>query len=561
MLKRLGVTQFAIIEQASLSFTTGFNVLTGETGAGKSILIDALNAVLGGRASLEWVRQGADAFRVEAVFSHPWGEEVESLLKEQEIPREDEELILVRRYSTSGKSRALINGCQVPLAVLRQLGLLLADMHGQHENQTVLDPAFQLFLLDSFAPEITPLMSSYRQSYDRWKMLTAEKRKLESQEQEREQRMDLLRWQLQEINQGALQKGEDQELAQQEKRLANAEKLAASLERAVLQLNGNEEETPGALALLYKARQELEQINRFDDCQEQCKVLDDFLYQLEDVSAILRERLEEIEYNPQKLGKIQERLSLLQKLKRKYGPELEDVLNYAAQAQEELDSLLSGEDRLAELSRECEAAQEEAWIQARRLHEKRRQTAPELEAKLASHLQDLGMRPTLQFAIDETSELGSDGCDRVELLFSANIGEAPKALQKIASGGELSRLALAIKSVGAACSGTPTMIFDEIDSGLGGRAAQQVADKIAAIAQSKQVLCITHLPQLALVADRHIHLVKEEVDGRTQTRPVRLEEFERVNELARMFYGDAVTPELLSATARLLEQYQQQDKK
>ncbi|WP_018703177.1 DNA repair protein RecN [Anaeromusa acidaminophila] len=561
MLKRLGVTQFAIIEQASLSFTTGFNVLTGETGAGKSILIDALNAVLGGRASLEWVRQGADAFRVEAVFSHPWGEEVESLLKEQEIPREDEELILVRRYSTSGKSRALINGCQVPLAVLRQLGLLLADMHGQHENQTVLDPAFQLFLLDSFAPEITPLLSSYRQSYDRWRTLTAEKRKLEAQEQEREQRMDLLRWQLQEINQGALQKGEDQELAQQEKRLANAEKLAASLERAVLQLNGNEEETPGALALLYKARQELEQINRFDDCQEQCKVLDDFLYQLEDVSAILRERLEEIEYNPQKLGKIQERLSLLQKLKRKYGPELEDVLNYAAQAQEELDSLLSGEDRLAELSRECEAALEEAWIQARRLHAKRRQTAPELEAKLASHLQDLGMTPTLQFAIDETSELGPDGCDRVELLFSANTGEAPKALQKIASGGELSRLALAIKSVGAACSGTPTMIFDEIDSGLGGRAAQQVADKIAAIAQSKQVLCITHLPQLALVADRHIHLVKEEVDGRTQTRPVRLEEFERVNELARMFYGDAVTPELLSATARLLEQYQQQDKK
>lgn len=561
MLKRLGVTQFAIIEQASLSFTTGFNVLTGETGAGKSILIDALNAVLGGRASLEWVRQGADAFRVEAVFSHPWGEEVESLLKEQEIPREDEELILVRRYSTSGKSRALINGCQVPLAVLRQLGLLLADMHGQHENQTVLDPAFQLFLLDSFAPEITPLLSSYRQSYDRWRTLTAEKRKLEAQEQEREQRMDLLRWQLQEINQGALQKGEDQELAQQEKRLANAEKLAASLERAVLQLNGNEEETPGALALLYKARQELEQINRFDDCQEQCKVLDDFLYQLEDVSAILRERLEEIEYNPQKLGKIQERLSLLQKLKRKYGPELEDVLNYAAQAQEELDSLLSGEDRLAELSRECEAALEETWIQARRLHAKRRQTAPELEAKLASHLQDLGMTPTLQFAIDETSELGPDGCDRVELLFSANTGEAPKALQKIASGGELSRLALAIKSVGAACSGTPTMIFDEIDSGLGGRAAQQVADKIAAIAQSKQVLCITHLPQLALVADRHIHLVKEEVDGRTQTRPVRLEEFERVNELARMFYGDAVTPELLSATARLLEQYQQQDKK
>ena len=337
--------------------------------------------------------------------------------------------------------------------------------------------------------------------------------------------------------------------------------MAASLERAVLQLNGNEEETPGALALLYKTRQELEQVNRFDDCQEQCKVLDDFLYQLEDVSAVLRERLEEIEYNPQKLAKIQERLSLLQKFKRKYGPELEDVLNYAAQAQEELDSLLSGEGRLAELSRECEAAQEEAWMQARLLHAKRRQAAPLLEENLAAHLQDLGMTPTLQFAIDETSELGPDGCDRVELLFSANAGETPKALQKIASGGELSRLALAIKSVGAACSVTPTMIFDEIDSGLGGRAAQQVADKIAAIAQNKQVLCITHLPQLALVADRHIHLVKEMVDGRTQTRPVRLEEFERVNELARMFYGDAVTPELLSATARLLEQYQQQDKK
>ena len=561
MLKRLGVTQFAIIEQASLSFATGFNVLTGETGAGKSILIDALNAVLGGRASLEWVRQGAEAFRVEAVFSQPWGDEVEVLLKEQEIPHDEEELILVRRYSTSGKSRALINGCQVPLAVLRQLGLLLADMHGQHENQTVLDPAFQLSLLDSFTPEITPLLASYRQSYARWTAIAAEKRKLAAQEQEREQRLDLLRWQLQEINQGALQKGEDQELAQQEKRLANAEKLAASLERAVLQLNGNEEETPGALALLYKTRQELEQVNRFDDCQEQCKVLDDFLYQLEDVAAVLRERLEEIEYNPQKLAKIQERLSLLQKFKRKYGPELEDVLNYAAQAQEELDSLLSGEGRLAELSRECEAAQEEAWMQARLLHAKRWQTGPLLEEKLAVHLQDLGMTPTLQFAIDETSELGPEGCDRVELLFSANAGEAPKALQKIASGGELSRLALAIKSVGAACSGTPTMIFDEIDSGLGGRAAQQVADKIAAIAQNKQVLCITHLPQLALVADRHIHLVKEAVDGRTQTRPVRLEEFERVNELARMFYGDAVTPELLSATARLLEQYQQQDKK
>ena len=561
MLKRLGVTQFAIIEQPPLSFTTGFNVLRGETGAGKSILIDALNAVLGGRASLEWVRQGAEAFRVEAVFSQPWGEEVESLLKKQEIPHDEEELILVRRYSTSGKSRSLINGCQVPLAVLRQLGLLLADMHGQHETQTVLDSAFQRSLLDSCAPEMTQLLASYKQLYDRWTAMAAEKRKLAAQEQEREQRLDLLRWQLQEISQAALQKGEDQELAQQEKRLANAEKLAASLERAVLQLNGNEEETPGALALLYKTRQELEQVNRFDDCQEQCKVLDDFLYQLEDVTAVLRERLEEIEYNPQKLAKIQERISLLQKFKRKYGPELEDVLNYAAQAQEELDSLLSGEGRLAELSRECEAAQEEAWMQARLLHAKRRQAAPLLEENLAAHLQDLGMTPTLQFAIDETSELGPDGCDRVELLFSANAGEAPKALQKIASGGELSRLALAIKSVGAACSRTPTKIFDEIESGPGGRAGPEGARQSGPTAQNKQVLCITHLPQLALVADRHIHLVKEMVDGRTQTRPVRLEEFERVNELARMFYGDAVTPELLSATARLLEQYQQQDKK
>ena len=561
MLKRLGVTQFAIIEQASLSFTTGFNVLTGETGAGKSILIDALNAVLGGRASLEWVRQGAEAFRVEAVFSHPWGDDVESLLKEQEIPHDEEELILVRRYSTSGKSRSLINGCQVPLAVLRQLGLLLADMHGQHENQTVLDPVFQLSLLDSFTPEIAPILASYRQLYSRWTSMAAEKRKLEAQEQEREQRLDLLRWQLQEISQATLQKDEDQELAQQEKRLANAEKLTTSLERAVLQLNGNDEETPGALALLHKTRQELEQINRFDDCQEQCKIIDDFLYQLEDVSSVLRERLEEIEYNPQKLAKIQERLSLLQKLKRKYGPELEDVLNYAVQAQEELDALLSGENRLAELSRECEAAQEEAWTQARRLHTLRSRTASGLEENLEAHLRDLGMTPSLQFAIDETSDLGPDGCNRVELLFSANTGEAPKALQKIASGGELSRLALAIKSVCAACGGTPTMIFDEIDSGLGGRAAQQMADKIAAIAQNKQVLCITHLPQLALVAARHIHLVKETVEGRTQTRPVRLEEFERVNELARMFYGDAVTPELLSATARLLEQYQQHDEK
>lgn len=559
MLKRLRVDQFAIIEHATLSFASGFNVLTGETGAGKSILIDALNAVLGGRASAEWVRQGAEAFRVEAVFAGPFAAAVEAMLQEQGLCPEEEELILVRRYTSAGKSRALINGCQVPLGILRQLGAQLVDMHGQHENQALLTPDFQLALLDAFQAELAPLSLQYGQVYRQWREQDKERQRLQAQEQAREQRLDLLRWQIQEISQASPAPGEDEELRALERRLGNAERLAAALAKTSSLLSGGDEEgNPGALALLHTARQELEQVCRFDPRYDEARAaVTEAIYQLEEAAPALRDGSEEVECSPQRLAEIQERLALLQKLKRKYGPELADVLSFLRRAQEELDELASGETRLEALEKCCANLQEEAWALARRLDTLRRQGAGPLAAALEGHLRELGMTPTVVLAVESQEELHAAGCNRAELLFSANAGEDPKALQKIASGGELSRVALAIKSIGAAVGSAGTMIFDEIDSGLGGRAAQQVAEKVAAIAREKQVLCITHLPQLALVADRHIHLVKEAVGGRTQTRPVRLEADERIAELARMFYGDAVTPELLAGTARLLAQHQQ----
>lgn len=555
MLKTLTVLNFALIEQAIVEFTAGLNILTGETGAGKSILIDAFSVILGNRASTDHIRKGSDALRVEAVFDITGNAAVFELLSGQAITvEEDGTLIVSRRFTRNGKNTITVNGCHVTLGFLRQLGERLVDMHGQHENQSLLRPETQMLLLDSFSAKLKDTLEKYRTVYAKWLAVSRELADSEGKSREWAQRLDMLRWQTDEIAAAGLKVNEESELAAEIKVLANAEKITSSLQHAYTLLNQGGKGHGAVIDGLVQIKRELETVMRYDsNLEAQLTIVNDALYQLEDCSRELRDYYDRLEFNPQQLAMLQGRLELIDKLGRKYGATTQDILGYYRQAQQELNSMAGYDELIDTLGRQKAETEQALSTLAGELTILRTANARLMAEEIQRHLISLGMpKAKLMIAVTDTQRFTASGCNETTFLFSANAGEEPQAVHKVASGGELSRLALAIKTVCAARDSVGTMVFDEIDTGIGGQTAQMVAERIAMVAASKQVLCITHLPQIAAMADAHIYIEKQADNERTITRIRALDGPEQLIELARMLSG-TVTDLALDNAAQMLQ--------
>lgn len=545
MLKSLTVWNFALLEHVQVEFQPGLNILTGETGAGKSILIDSLGAVLGARMSADMVRSGCDWLRVEAVFSlEDESLGLHELLTQQAIDDSDKELIITRQLTRAGRSTALVNGCHVTLAVLRQIGAYLVDIHGQNENLALLKEENQFHLLDGYDPDVSEALAAYECVYREWR----EKKKAyaEKQQASREyaQRLDMLHWQDKEISEANLKPGEDEQLEADIRKLSHAEKIVGSVEESYQFLEGGGGNGLGVLPALSQVKKDLEEIGRFDDAlQNAQKMVEEAYISLQEASYELRDYGESVEFSPERLDQLQSRMDVIYRLCKKYGATLGDVLAHQAKVEQELSEIENYDEDIAALEKEIAVLEKKLGQKADALTKLRTAAANDLSSAIEEQLFALGMpKARFHIRVEQAEDYGANGHDDVAMFFSANPGEAEKPLQKVASGGELSRIALAIKTVASSRdSSVPSMVFDEIDTGIGGRTAQMVAERIALVAQYKQVLCITHLPQIACMADAHLYISKRTVEGTTATQIRPLSERERISEIARMASGADMT--------------------
>lgn len=545
MLKSLTVWNFALLEHVQVEFQPGLNILTGETGAGKSILIDSLGAVLGARMSADMVRSGCDWLRVEAVFSlEDESLGLHELLTQQAIDDSDKELIITRQLTRAGRSTALVNGCHVTLAVLRQIGAYLVDIHGQNENLALLKEENQFHLLDGYDPDVAEALAAYECVYREWR----EKKKAyaEKQQASREyaQRLDMLHWQDKEISEANLKPGEDEQLEADIRKLSHAEKIVGSVEESYQLLEGGGGNGLGVLPALSQVKKDLEEIGRFDDAlQNAQKMVEEAYISLQEASYELRDYGESVEFSSERLDQLQSRMDVIYRLCKKYGATLGDVLAHQAKVEQELSEIENYDEDIAALEKEIAVLEEKLGRKAAELTRLRTAVANDLSSSIEEQLFALGMpKARFHIRVEQAEDYSANGRDDVAMFFSANPGEEEKPLQKVASGGELSRIALAIKTVASSRdSSVPSMVFDEIDTGIGGRTAQMVAERIALVAQYKQVLCITHLPQIACMADAHLYISKRTVEGTTATQIRPLSERERISEIARMASGADMT--------------------
>ena len=558
MLSLLHIENIALIQSADIRFEPGFNVLTGETGAGKSIVIDSIGAVLGERTSRELIRTGAKSALVTAVFTQvpplPW-------LEENGFPTGEEELLLQRELQGDGRNVCRIDGKLVTVAQLRELGRQLLNIHGQHDGQQLLDPASHLGYLDQFGG-CQPLLESYQEAYRKWHDIRREMDKLQMDEAERSRRVDTLNYQIQELERAQLKAGEDEELSARRTLLRSAGRLMEAVQSAEFALSGDEDRD-GACSLIAQAEGEVQGVSSISpELSELSEKLTALRCAADDAADTLRDLSRSFDFSPGELDQVEERLDLLYRLRRKYGPTVEDMLSYLDRCRKELDQIQYADDTLARLEKELKKAQKEAARRGEVLSQARREAAGALQARVQEELRQLDM-PKVQFQTEFTpkgGEAGMDetGLDEVQFLMSANLGEALKPIQKVASGGELARIMLALKNVLAEGDQIGTLVFDEVDTGVSGRAAQKVAEKMAQVARGKQVLCVTHLPQIAAMADTHFSVQKGEREGRTYTRLERLDRSQRREELARLIGGASITPSLLESAEELLRQAEQQ---
>ena len=547
MLSLLHIENIAVIECADIAFDAGFNILTGETGAGKSIVIDAISAILGERAYRDMIRTGTSKASVRAVFT-----EVPELSWFADNGVEyDPETVIQREVHLDGKNVCRVNGSLVTVSILRKLGIQLINIHGQHDSASLFDENNHLQFLDAYA-ENQVLQEAYAGKYTTVSKLRREIERLHMDESEKLRRMETLRYQINEISKANLQPGEDESLEQRRKILQNAEKLSDGIHSAVDCLYGGDD-SDGAAALLADAERELARLVRYTDAYNELhEKVADLMYQVQDVAEELRDARDDLSYSADELEQIEARLDVIHKLRRKYGSDCEEILQYLDKAQKELDEIEFADDHVERLKVKCEKAEKEAWDAAIALRENRMGAAKELSKRILSELAQLDM-PRVQFACNFTqTELTPIGADMVAFYMSANAGEALKPLSKVASGGELARIMLAMKNVLAEQDQVATLIFDEVDTGVSGRAAQKVAEKLRSVAKSKQVLCVTHLPQLAALANTHLLIAKEERDGRTYTTVTPLDMEGRKRELARIIGGANITEITLKSAEEML---------
>ena len=547
MLSVLHIENIAVIEQADIVFNQGFNVLTGETGAGKSIVIDAISAILGERAYRDMVRTGAAKASVRALFRQvpelPW-------FQENGVPYEEETLIQ-REIYLDGKNVCRVNGQLLSVSILRKLGLQLINIHGQRDSQQLFDEGYHLAYLDAFAGD-EALLTDYEEKFQAVAALRREIQRLTMDEGEKLRRMESLKFQIEEVSRAQLKPGEDETLEARRKLLQNAEKLSDGLDEAVTGLYGDDD-SDGATALLTRAERALSRLGRFDDSLEALHTrVADLMYQVQDVAEELRDRRADFAYSGEELESIESRLDVIHRLRRKYGVSCQDILDYLAKAQKELDEIEFADDEIVRLKTKLQSAEQAAWEAAFALRKARQAGAERLAARILEELRQLDM-PRVQFQCQFTqTELSPVGADAVAFYMSANVGEALKPMNKVASGGELARIMLALKNVLAQQDRVATLIFDEVDTGVSGRAAQKVAEKLRSVARNKQVLCVTHLPQIAALADTHLLIAKGEREGRTYTTVTPLDREGRKLELARIIGGASITETTLRSAEEML---------
>ena len=548
MLSILHIENIAVIECADISFDAGFNVLTGETGAGKSIVIDAISAILGERAYRDMIRTGADKALVRGVFTDV---PEFSWFEENGVPY-DSEVVIHREIYLDGKNVCRVNGTLVTVSILRKLGVQLINIHGQHDSASLFDENNHLIFLDSYA-ENSKLRDTYTVCFERVNCLRKEIQRMSMDEGEKLRRMETLRYQIEEISKAELEAGEDTLLEQRRKLLQNAEKLSDGIQSAFSSLYGDDD-TDGAAALLAGAEREISRLSRYTDVYESLREkLTDLMYQVQDVAEEVRDIRDDLSYSPDELEKIEARLDVIHRLKRKYGASCEEILAYLENARNELDEIEFADDTIERLKKKLANAENEALTNAIVLRENRKSFAQKLSTQILSELAQLDM-PRVQFSCEFTeTELTADGVDSVAFYMSANAGEALKPLNKVASGGELARIMLAMKNVLAEQDQVATLIFDEVDTGVSGRAAQKVAEKLRSVAKNKQVLCVTHLPQLAALASTHFLIDKHEKDGRTYTTVTPLSLEGRKQELARIIGGSNITETTLKSAEEMLK--------
>lgn len=563
MLRELRIRNFAIIEDLSIPLGAGLNIITGDTGAGKSILVGVVGLVLGGRGSSEMIRTGADQARLTALFDLGDRPEQMERIRTMGVEISDGELVVQRTLSRSGKSRVTVNGDPVPVGLLCRIGENLVEIHGQHEHHSLLDRENHIVLVDAFG-RLAPLLARYEEAYERLVGIQRELHRLQDEAMGRDRRIDFLQYQIREIDAVAPRMGEEEELSFECGLLRNAERIATLARGAFALLYESDDAISDRLGRTLAMLNELASLDaRTGDLVSQCT---DLKYGLEEVAHTLRDHASGMEPDPIRLESLEDRLEALRNLKRKYGGGLEQVLRFRQEAEEELSRLTAHEENLSRLNEKSETARAEAVRLARQLSQSREKASRRMERELESQLGELGMSGT-RFVVrqerhpgvagapadPEARTLTRRGLDRIEFLVSPNAGEDPRPLSRIASGGELSRIMLSIKTVLAEADRVGILIFDEIDAGIGGGVAEILGKKLHDTARGRQVICVTHLPQVASLGDVHHHIEKQVQDGRTRVAARLLKGSDRVQEIARMLGGVEMTKTTVQHAREMLK--------
>lgn len=556
MLTELSIRDFAIIDEVSITFNEGLTVLTGETGAGKSIIIDAVQLLAGGRGSVEYVRHEAKKAEIEGLFTihskhHPIYKT--GALYGIEFP--DEQVVLQRTITANGKSICRVNSKLVTLAILKEFGKTLIDIHSQHETQSLMNPDNHIDLLDLYdADMMAQAKEEYTHLYEQLSTLKKRYKKLNDNEQETAHRLDLLTFQMNELEQAELTPDEDTLLEEERSSLANFERIYTALQDTYNALYGEQR----GLEWLNKAQLALQDNSEYDTfIEKHAEELSNHYFSLEELSYDIRNYIETLQYSPERLNEIESRLNEINRLKKKYGTTVNEILEYMAKTEEEIEEITNKDSHLTKLAEQIDEVQKDAYIEAKHLHELRKQFADALSKDVHKELKGLYLdKATFSIAFDhdkDTSSLHKNGFDHIHFLISTNPGEPLKDLTKVASGGELSRIMLVLKKIFAKHQGVTSVIFDEVDTGVSGRVAQAIAEKIYQISTESQVLCITHLPQVAAMADIHKLIQKEAKKNRTSTLVAELSLTEQIEELSRMITGTKLTETAKEHAKELLE--------
>lgn len=551
MLLSLKIENIAVIEQAEIFFEEGLNVLTGETGAGKSIVIDSINAVLGERTSRDLIRDSADKGRVTAFFENV-SDEVMKKLREYEIDCEDDRSLLITRViSSDGRSSSKINGCNVTATMLKNIGRDLISICGQHDSQYLLSKDYHLKFIDDIA-DSDELLGEYLEIYEKIRTATKKLRKLRNTDFDKEQRLDFLKYQINELESANIRIGEKEELKEEKRKIQSKEKIENALRKADVILNGDSD-FGGISSGIYELSRCLDELRNYDKKYDDIYAsLEEFKYVINDCSAEISASLSESDSGYTDINSIEERLDILYRLSSKYGDTEEEMLSYLDKIKEEYESIFMSDELIEKHEEEIDELSEELFKKGCCLSDLRKITALDFEQRVMEELRFLDM-PDAVFTVNfEEAQATKTGMDDVEFLFSANKGQSPKPLSKIASGGELSRVMLALQCVLSDTDTVSTMIFDEIDTGVSGRAAQKIAYKMREIAKGKQVLCVTHLAQIAVYGNNHLLIEKNTGEDNTYTSVRSLDENERINEIARIIGGDVITEKTLSSAEELI---------